>query len=251
MPNSYSTSQIAKIVGVHPNTVRLYESLELIPPAIRKNNGYRVFNDYHIEQFKLARMALKVDVLQNGLRKKAITIIKLSAKFELNKAILLSEEYLSQLHEEQENAEEAISIANNILKNKETHNDIKTLTRKQAADHLHITIDTLRNWELNGLITVKRSKNGYRIYTQEDLLTLKIIRSLRCANYSLSAILRMLSALSNDPNTNIREVINTPNYNEDIVSVCDKLIFSLKEAELYAVQIIDQLKKMNSNTSFG
>ena len=35
--------------------------------------------------------------------------------------------------------------------------------RKETADYLHITIDTLRNWELHGLFTVKRSQNGYRI----------------------------------------------------------------------------------------
>ena len=246
MSNTYSTSQIAKIVGVHPNTVRLYESLELIPPAIRKNNGYRVFNDYHIEQFKLAKMALKVDVLQNGLRKKAIMIIKLSAKFNIYEALMLAKEYLTKLRDEQENAEEAIAIVNDILKNKETPPNIKTLTRKQTAEYLNISIDTLRNWELNGLIKIKRSQNGYRVYTYEDILTLKVIRSLRCANYSLSAILRMLSAFSDNPDINIREVINTPNYNEEIVSVCDKLISSLKEAEFYAIQIISQLEKMLS-----
>jgi DNA-binding transcriptional MerR regulator len=45
---------------------------------------------------------------------------------------------------------------------------------------------TLRNWELNGLMAIKRRENGYRIYTEEDLMRLKIIRSLRCANYSLT-----------------------------------------------------------------
>lgn len=38
MPN-YKTSEIATIMGVHPNTVRLYEKLELIPIAKRLPNG--------------------------------------------------------------------------------------------------------------------------------------------------------------------------------------------------------------------
>ncbi|WP_334308079.1 hypothetical protein [Aminipila sp.] len=29
-------------------------------------------------------------------------------------------------------------------------------------------MDTLRNWELNGLIAVKRKQNRYRVYTAED-----------------------------------------------------------------------------------
>ncbi len=70
------------------------------------------------------------------------------------------------------------------------------LTRKEASDYLQISIDALRNWEMNGLLTVKRKQNGYRVYTDEDVRRLKIIRSLRCANYSLSAILRMLNTQS-------------------------------------------------------
>ena len=58
-----------------------------------------------------------------------------------------------------------------------------------------MTIDTLRNWELNGLLTVKRRENSYRVYNDEDIKRLKIISSLRCANYSLSAILRLLKQL--------------------------------------------------------
>ncbi|WGU97636.1 MerR family transcriptional regulator [Paenibacillus dendritiformis] len=70
-------------------------------------------------------------------------------------------------------------------------------------------MDTLRNWESNGFLTVKRKQNGYRVYTDEDLQRLKIIRSLRCANYSLAAILRMLCALSSNPQADIRKIIDT------------------------------------------
>ena len=29
--NTYQTTEVARIIGVHPNTVRLYEQLHLIP----------------------------------------------------------------------------------------------------------------------------------------------------------------------------------------------------------------------------
>jgi DNA-binding transcriptional MerR regulator len=57
MDNIYKTAEVAKKVGVHSNTVRLYEKLKLIPEASRVPNGYRLFTDYHIEQFNLARTA--------------------------------------------------------------------------------------------------------------------------------------------------------------------------------------------------
>ena len=60
---SYKTSDVAKIIGIHPNTVRLYEKMELISKPERKQNGYRIFYEFHIEQFRLARIALQVDVM--------------------------------------------------------------------------------------------------------------------------------------------------------------------------------------------
>ena len=45
MAETFRTSEIAALIGVHPNTVRLYEELELIPKPERLPNGYRVFTD--------------------------------------------------------------------------------------------------------------------------------------------------------------------------------------------------------------
>lgn len=242
--NAYKTAEIARHIGIHPNTVRLYEELELIPKPEREPNGYRVFTDFHLEQFQLARMALKVEVLQNGLRKKAIDIIKTSAHGDFDQAIRLTKSYLQQIKIEQRNAEEAIEIAEQLWSGSKPETDSACFTRKETAGHLQISMDALRNWEMNGLLTVKRKQNGYRVYTDEDIRRLKIIRSLRCANYSLAAILRMLCALSGDPQVNIREVIDTPNEKDDIISVCDKLLTSLQNAERNAQSMLGQLKRM-------
>lgn len=244
MTNKYKTSQVAKIINIHQNTVRLYEELELIPKPQRQPNGYRIFTDFHIEQFKLARTALKVEVLQNGLRKKMINIIKLSAKAKFQEAIESTKNYIDQIIYERKNAEEAIEISKQLLLGIENKEDDIFLTRKETADYLQVTIDTLRNWEMNGLLSVKRKDNGYRVYTKDDIQLLKIIRSLRCANYSLASILRMINSISNNSETDIKEVLNTPKDDDDIVSVCDKLITSLNEAESNARSILAQLKNM-------
>lgn len=49
-------------------------------------------------------------------------------------------------------------------------------------------------------------------------------------NYSLSSILRMLNALSVNPDINIKSVIGMPEENEDIITACDKLLLSLNDA---------------------
>lgn len=241
--NTYTTSEAAKIIGIHPNTVRKYEEWGLIPQAERKPNGYRIFTDFHIEQLKLIRIAFKIEVLQNGLRKKIVETVKVSASRDFDKALCFAEEYRKQIQREQRNAEEAIRIAKQIISGKSAEDSI-CLKRKQASDYLDISMDTLRNWERNGLLKVKRKQNGYRFYTSDDIERLKMIRSLRCANYSLEAILRMLNALEHNPQVNIKAVLNTPQKDTDIVSVCDRLIISLRDAERNAGEIIEIISGM-------
>jgi DNA-binding transcriptional MerR regulator len=246
--NTYKTAEVAKIIGVHPNTVRLYEELRLIPKPERKTNGYRVFNDYHIEQFRVARLAFQIEVLQNGLRKKIIEMVKVSAEGDFDKALKLTNEYLLQVQKERHNAEDAIEIVKEILFGEPQESSF-SLKRKEASDYLNISMDAIRNWEMNGLLSVKRRENGYRVYTNSDIKRLKIIRSLRCANYSLEAILRMLNELSSNPNANIKKLLNTPQKNDDIISVCDKLISSLQKAESNAKIIVIKLEDMKTKYS--
>ena len=241
--NTYTTSEAAKIIGIHPNTVRKYEEWGLIQQAERKPNGYRIFTDFHIEQLKLIRIAFKIEVLQNGLRKKIVETVKVSASRDFDKALCFAEEYRKQIQREQRNTEEAIRIAKQIISGKSAEDSI-CLKRKQASDYLDISMDTLRNWERNGLLKVKRKQNGYRFYTSDDIERLKMIRSLRCANYSLEAILRMLNALEHNPQVNIKAVLNTPQKDTDIVSVCDRLIISLRDAERNAGEIIGIISGM-------
>lgn len=207
-------------------------------------NGYRIFTKLHIEHFKLARTALQVEVLQNGLRKQAVEIIKAAAIKDYNKAIKLTEEYIEKIQYEKNQAEEAIKIVEQVLSDDNKEDNSIYLTRKETAQYLNISMDTLRNWELNGLLTVKRRSNSYRVYKDADIKRLKIIRALRCANYSLTAILRLLNELSQGKEIDIKEVIDTPRREEDIVSICDKLLTSLQDAEINARAIHHQLKKM-------
>ncbi len=228
--NTYRTAQVAKIVGVHPNTARMYEAQGLIPKAERKDNGYRVFTERHIEVFKLARIAFQIEVLQNGLRKKVVDVAKAAAAGDYDAALFMTDEYLLQVRREQKNAKEAIEITKQILSGQSFSQSLR-LKRNEAAKLLGISMDTLRNWEMNGLLQVKRRENCYRIYTGEDIDRLKIIRSLRCANYSLEAILNLLSVLSTDPDADIAKALDTPKPDQDIISVYDKLLTSLKLAQ--------------------
>lgn len=56
----------------------------------------------------------------------------------------------------------------------------------------------------------------------------------------------MMNALYQNESTDVKYVLNTPYDDEDIVSVCDKLIISLHSAKTNAEKMIDLLFKMKN-----
>lgn len=244
----YSTSQVAKIIGIHPNTVRLYEDEGFIPKPVRRKNGYRIFTRLHLLHLSLVRRAFEIPVLQGGLRRQIINIVRVAASQEYDKAVSLTKEYINNVDREIERANESINVTRELLQQdkNEAYTSSKLLKRHEVSEMLGITMDTLRNWEMNGLIHIKRKENGYRVYDEEDIVYLKIIRTLRCANYSLSAILRMMNSIRQDEGVDVAVVLNTPDEDEDIISVCDALIESLERAKENANEILNILAEIKS-----
>lgn len=234
----YQTSELAKKVGVHPNTIRFYEEIKYLPHVSRKANGYRVFTDVHLEQLKLIKIALRCEILQGDLRKKAIEIILLCVNSDYKDALSKTKIYQSLIHSEKERAEEAVQLVHDFPNNHDNITASLYLTRSETAELLDVKIDTLRNWELNGLLEVPRKVNRYRLYTDKEIKELKIIRALRRANYSLMSILRMLSHLRNGAHADLRLILDTPSTDEDIVYVTDRLLTSLSMAEQDASEMI-------------
>ena len=76
---TYRTSDVAREVGVHPNTVRSYEAQGFLPPVPRAPNGYRLFRREHIEQMRLAWMAMQFTWIGGDLRRAALSIIEAGA----------------------------------------------------------------------------------------------------------------------------------------------------------------------------
>ncbi len=56
------------------------------------------------------------------------------------------------------------------------HNDSITFSISQVAKMLGVVPGTIRNWEKAGLISVKRSDSNYRIFTVDDLATLRRVK---------------------------------------------------------------------------
>lgn len=240
----YRTAQIAEAVGVHPNTVRMYESLGLISSPARLPNGYRVFTEEHLCQVRLVRAAFRVELVQNGLRREALAIIAASASRDYAHATELNARRRRHLDRELAAAVEAVRIVEDLLERGPGGGEGPFVLRSAAAKRLDTTIDALRNWEMNGLLQAKRMKNGYRVYGPDDMNRLAVIRALRLANYSLAAILRLLQTLDADPRADIGKTLDSPDPDEDILSVCDELVSSLKAAQRSAEEMEELLFRL-------
>ncbi|NLV58710.1 MAG: MerR family transcriptional regulator [Clostridiales bacterium] len=248
MAQTYTTKEIADLVGIHGNTVRFYEDIGFLTKPRRLKNGYRIYTDLQLAQCRLVRCAMKAEVLQNGLRKKAVDILRLCAALEWDAALSAAREYAAMIQREIERAQSAIVTVENII-HAGSPLEAPPMKRQDAAKALSVTTETLRTWERSGLIQVRRGANGYRVYFPEDMGRLNIIRTLRCAGYSLSAILRLLSQLDSHRTRSVEAILNTPGDNEDIVSVCDRLILSLQSTAVDAVKLMVMIENMKEKFS--
>ncbi|MEC2074056.1 MerR family transcriptional regulator [Alkalihalophilus marmarensis] len=234
----YRTKEMAQLVGVHPNTVRIYEDWGYISPVPRKENGYRFYSEVHLLQMKIARLLFTCEIVQGDMRNRARQIVYASGKEDFQGSLQLTTQYISHLETEYHHAVKAADVVEKWLR-KESVQGNQTYSRKEVAKLLSVTSEALRNWERNGLISVPRLENGFRVYGEKEVEQLRVIRSLRQAHYSLNAILRLFSTIKHRGSAVI-EILDTPSESEDIVSVTDQLITSLTLAITYA----DDAKKL-------
>ena len=241
----FSTSDIARVVGVHPNTVRLYESWGLLPPVPRSPSGYRLFTGFHLDQMRLARLAFNSPYPGTALRRSAGQVVRCSAGGDLGGALELAYGHLALVRAEQAHAESAVKLLERWAEGKAADATNRPLQIKAAARLLGLTTDMLRNWERNGLLRVPRNpENGYRQYGPAEIGRLRVIRMLLRAGYSIMAILRILSHLDKGKGGDLRQVLDTPRPDEDVFSAADRLLSTLAEQEGYALQMIALLEEM-------
>ncbi len=253
----YKTSEIAKAVDLHPNTIRLYEEWGLLPEVPRSPSGYRLFTQDHMDQVKLIRLVLKCTVFSREIKHTAYEVITLSARGSYSEALDSAERLKVLLQNECRQAEEAERFLEE-WGSRDAFNSVdfqpipKTnaasavvLSRKEVAKLLNVTADILRDWERNGLIDIPRDpRNGYRIYGTDEINKLRVIRALRRSNYSNMAILRAVQKLESGSTDGLKEILDSPETDEERGYLCftDTLLTSLHSAIDAACEIICLLK---------
>ena len=237
------TIDIAQQAGVHVNTVRLYEQWHYISPVPRQKNGYRNYSDLHLQQMRIARLAFKQEFIQNNLRKIATGIVRLSGHEQFSEALVAANDYLHFLKRELVFAKQAVHMANALLHDAIT--PARTYSHKEIAMQLELTEETIRNWERNGLFTVARDAQNRRIYNEQDVQKLLIIRTLRSAHFSIASILHLFEQIDSvEQVADLHELLNSAQFKSEFYHVTDELEHNLREAICNTKELITILEKL-------
>jgi DNA-binding transcriptional MerR regulator len=245
----YRTSELARAVGVHPNTVRKYVDWGLLPPVERSPTGYRLFTQHHLDCLRLARTIYAAEYPGRALRASGNEIIQQAVIGDWHAALEKAHEHLASVREEMDLASAAAALLEHWVKNKAPKKKDKPLSIGEVSKLLGVSRDKIRNWERNGLITVPRSAyNSYRLYRHLDIERLQIIRMLTQAGYSHMAILRMFIELDRGNKRALKKVLDTPRDDEDIFTAADHWLTALNRQEKMALQVIRMIEELAAST---
>ena len=244
-PSFLRTSDIARAVGVHPNTVRLYEEWGFLPPIPRSPSGYRLFTEDHLDQMRLARTACHDPWPGKTIKRSAVALVRRAAAGDLGGSLGGAYDHLALVQAERAQAEAAADFLDRWAGGAAADATAEPLHIGEVADLLGVTADMLRNWERDGLVKVPRDPgNGYRLYGAAEIGRLRVIRMLRRAGYSTMAILRMLLRFDQGLTGDLRQVLDTPRPDEDAVYAADRWLSTLATHEGRAREMIAQLEAM-------
>ncbi len=246
MPVKYlRTSELARAVGIHPNTVRLYVDWGLLPPVERNESGYRLFTQKHLDCLRLARTIYAAQYPGRDLRASGNEIIQRAVADDWAGALEKAREHLVSVRAELKHADTAADLLENWAKNMGDNSDEEPLAIREVSKLLGVSQDVLRNWERNGLISVRRnSYNNYRLFSKRDIERLKIIRMLSRAGYSHMAILRMFIELDAGNMRNLKKILDTPRPDEDIFTAADHWLTTLKGQEKLSGNVIAMIEEI-------
>lgn len=94
-----------------------------------------------------------------------------------------------------------------------------------------VSIDVIINWERNGMLEIPRNnKNNYRVYSENELILLKIMKVIRDENYSTQCVGNMIKKIKAN--------------NFEFLNKDDELLSSIEEKEKDIKKLISHLSTL-------
>ena len=153
MSNRYlRTSDLARAVGIHANTVRLYVDWGLLPPVERSASGYRLYTQRHLDCLRLARAVYAAPYPGRGFRALGNEIIQRAVADDWSGALEKAHMHLAAVKAELERAEAAADLLEHWAQTGSAEADGVPLSLGEVSSLLSVSRDVVRNWERDGLI---------------------------------------------------------------------------------------------------
>ncbi|KAB1436009.1 MerR family transcriptional regulator [Candidatus Galacturonibacter soehngenii] len=243
----YTSSELANLYQIHPNTIRLYERLGYITPSKRSANNYRVFTKLHVLQVKICRCIFGYPFTNKTIRNAGNEVMWASSKQDFRTGKQNAKQYIQIIEQELDIATKTTSLLYgwaNEVKPKQFLAGGDYLSRKEVAAYFNTTVESVRNWERNRLIySVREGEKGERLYSSSDFNRISIIYMLIQAGFSIASIQRSLVTYENGYKNEIITALNHPKY-EELTSVGDRWIYELtrlKQAAKAIPSIFEEL----------
>lgn len=248
--NTYKPSDLAKLFGIHSNTIRLYERMGYISPAERKDNNYRAYSDMHILQMKVCRCIFGYPWTTTRIRNAANEVMWSSGKMQWDMGKRNARIYLQVVSQEFDLALKTADILQSWADphTKHIRTNHENLSRKAVAELFGITVEAVRNWERNNLISSDlKGPDDEVLYRGADLDRLKVIYMLRQAGYSIAAIHHSISMYDKGQSDQVVPALHEPEP-DDLISVGDRWQYELSKLLAAAQKIptlFDELAAFN------
>ena len=149
--------------------------------------------------------------------------------------------YLQAVEEDIRRTKLAVDIVMDKLQ--EPGKENFTYTKKQAAALVGVTSEAIRNWERNGLFR-QRAQYEKRLYSQQELNRMYVIRLLLDNGYSMMAVRRFLGEYDGGGREVAMRQLMEPGESEDLIYRADRYMETLLEAQEKARQLCLMAEEM-------
>ena len=226
----YYIKEISEKTGVKAGTIRFYEKLGFLEPVERMSNQYRVFNEHHFYQIRVCSLVFG-GFVNTRLRKISMDIIFAAKAWDLEAYDRATRNYLTAVEQDIDRTKRAVSIVTKQIDQDE--NDEREYSKKEAAELLGVTLETIRNWERNGLLA-RKPPYSRRLYRLAEIRRMYMIRFLLDTGYSCMAILRFLTAYDAELNQKATGFLLGTVEDKELQSRTDQYLKSLRRARTQA-----------------
>lgn len=226
----YHIKEMTEKTGVKAGTIRFYEKCGFLEPVERMPNGYRVFNEHHIYQIRVCSLVFG-GFVNKRLRKISMDVIAAARAWDLEAYDRATQNYLSAIEQDILRTKKAVSLVTKQIDQDE--NDEREYSKKEAAELLSVTPETIRNWERNGLLAQKPAYSR-RLYGQAEIRRMYMIRFLLDVGYSCMAILRFLTEYDAGRNQEASNFLLGTVEDRELKSRTDRYLKSLMRARAQA-----------------